>query len=297
MTAPRKPLSDCYRDRDAVRLSHHEHVPGVTVDDYAGWWLVTDYRASDGGCGMADVIRRLRASGAAEPRGIVLKRRPDDLSRRAGEHAVERLFGQRPPDRWPVHEHGMTFEVSFTEAGFATGLFLDMAEGRRWVRDHADGADVLNLFSYTGAISIAAALGGARSVIEVDTARKWLTWAQRHQQLNGVTVVRQRRNDAVSFVQRADDAAFDLVICDPPSFATNGRKRFTVEPGYRLMAKHLSRVLRPGGWLLACCNRAQTDRSTFRRWLPRQLIFEQWIDPPTDFPGAEYFKAAVLSKR
>ncbi len=288
-----------YAERDAVRLSHHEAVRELTVDDYGGWVLLTDY----GGHGRDELARVAEATlaglrEAGRPaRGAVCKARPDDLSKHAQDSHVELLAGGMPPERFAITERGVRFEVSLTDAGFGTGLFLDMAEGRRWVRDHAQGKTVLNLFSYTGAFSVAAALGGAARVIEVDTTKKWLTWAQRNQQLNGVDAVRQRRNDAVSFLQRQDTASFDLIISDPPSFANPKKgKRFTIEEGYRLMTPHLARVLRNGGWALACCNHAQTDRRVFRRWLPRALTVVDWIEPPTDYPGADYMKVAALHK-
>lgn len=288
-----------YAEREAVRVSHHEALRGLTIDDYGGWVLLTDYGGHDRNTltRVAEAtLAGLREAGRAA-HGAVCKARPDDLSKHARDAGVELLAGEVPPERFAITERGVRYEISFTDAGFGTGLFLDMAEGRRWVREHAQGQEVLNLFSYTGAFSVAAALGGAARVIEVDTGKKWLTWAQRNQQLNGVDVVRQRRNDAVSFLQRQDTASFDLIISDPPSFANPKRgKRFVIEEGYRLMSPHLARVLRGGGWVLACCNHAQTDRRVFRRWLPKALTLVDWIEPPADYPGADYLKVAVLHK-
>ncbi len=294
--AARLPL---YANRDAVRLSHHEVLPDLTVDDYAGHLLLTDYRGRDHATLQSIAEQTLSALRDADrpAHGATLKVRPDDLSKHAGQADAVTLAGQPTPDRFKTTEHGMRFAVSFSEAGFSTGLFLDMAEGRQWVRRHAEGAEVLNLFSYTGPFSIAAALGGATSVIEVDTTKKWLAWAQENQQLNGVDTVRQRRNDAVSFLQRQENESYDVIIVDPPSFANPKKgKRFTIAEGYKLMSPHLARALRIGGYVLACCNHAQTDQRAFRRWLPKGLTLTDWIAPPPDFPGADYLKVAVLAK-
>jgi 23S rRNA (cytosine1962-C5)-methyltransferase len=294
---------ELYADRDAIRLSHHDVLNGVSIDDYNGHLLLTDYREQPTdltpiAAGVVGELGRLgRSVGSA-----VVRARPDNLSHSQNTTAerFEVVHGDAPPDFWTIRERGMVLEVSFTQAGFSTGLFLDMVSGRQWARDHASGKDVLNLFSFTGPFSIAAAMGGARSVIEVDTSGKWLGWSQRNQQHNGLTegVIRQRRNDAVWFISRADSEAFDLIICDPPSFARPKRgKRFTIREGYRDMARHFVRCLRPGGQLLACCNHAQTDRKAFRKWLPRDLTVTDWLPMPDDFAGADHLKIAVAEKR
>ncbi len=288
-----------FADRQAVRLSHHELAAGLTIDTYAGHLLLTAYRAHDPAT-LKHLATALldRLPNAGQPaHGAVVKFRPDNLSHVEADVAGRLLVGQAPPKQFTVLEDDATYQVSFEEAGFGTGLFLDMVEGRRFVRQHSRGAKVLNLFSYTGPFSIAAALGGAARVIEVDTARKWLAWAQVNQQLNDVQVVRQRRGDAVSYLRRVDDESVDLLICDPPSYANPKRgKRFTVARAYPEMASQFERVLKPGGWVVAACNHARTDRRTFAGWLGERLRLVRWIDPPPDFPGADYLKIAAIRR-
>lgn len=293
-------------DREAVRLSHEAPIAGLTVDDYAGWLLLTDYRGL-GAPLLRDVAERALAALEGEglaARGAVAKVRPDNLSHRGGRVADPiHLAGDAPPETWTVEERGARFAVRFRDAGFATGLFLDMAEGRRAVRALAGlaggGGAVLNLFSYTGPFSIAAALGGAAEVIEVDASRKWLAWSRQNQRLNGLPdgLVRQRCDDAVKHLARQGEERFDLVVCDPPSYANPKRgKRFTIDAGYREMARHLTRVLRPGGYVLACCNHARTPRGRFRQWVEPGLRFERWIEPPPDFDDADYLKVALFRR-
>ncbi len=300
----RRPL---YPQREAVRLSHHELLDGLTVDDYAGNLLFTDYRGHDRRrlTGLAEVCLDALGDLGRPAIGAVVKVRPDNLSHKGVKTSVEPalLAGSMPADHFEVVERGMRFDVSFVDAGFATGLFLDMAEGRAAVRGVVGGlggeagADVLNLFSYTGPFSIAAAVGGAGRVIEVDTSGKWLGWSQTNQRLNGVSVVRQRREDAVKYLAKQADDSFDLIVCDPPSYANPKKgRRFTIEAGYQAMASHFTRVLRPGGRLLACCNHAGTSHRQFQSWLPDALKLERWIDPPPDFPGADYLKIALLRR-
>lgn len=297
-------------ERDAVRLSHHDWLAGVTVDDYAGHLLFTDYRGHEDR-ELADLARRVLAALRERDlpaRGAVVKRRPDDLAHRGtfADRAPTPLAGDPIPETFTIIERGMRFEISFTEGGFATGLFLDMAGGRRAVRDWCARREqpaqvrVLNLFSYTGGFSIAAAIGGAGSILEVDASRKWLGWSQRNQQHNGLWgtgVIRQRCEDAVKYLARQPDRGYDLILCDPPSYAHPKRgRRFRVEDGYRAMADHLQRVLAPGGAVLACCNHAQTPEKRFREWLPRALHVVKRIEPEADFDGADYLKALWLAR-
>src|SRR5262249_46614585 len=95
------------------------------------------------------------------------------------------LAGTPPPEDMVVCEHGMRLAVNVVH-GQKTGLFLDQRENRRRVRELARDRTVLNLFSYTGGFAVAAALGGARGTISVDTAAPALTAARKNFAANGI---------------------------------------------------------------------------------------------------------------
>ena len=151
------------RTTDAFRLLHGEgdRLPGVVVDHYAGFlvlkldtpaWLPHLEH-------LADALEHHLA-----PRGIFFK----GIS---GEQEPARpLRGHEPPEHILVHEHGMRLQVD-VRRGQKTGLFLDQRENRALVRQVSRGRRVLNLFSYTGGFSLAAALGGATQVTSVDLAK------------------------------------------------------------------------------------------------------------------------------
>lgn len=297
-----------FADRSAVRLSHHDLLDGLTIDTYDGWVLLTEYRPQPRQklIALAEEVLLQLADKDLPAHGAVLKERPDNLSHRQHEkridpNAITHLAGALPPTYWTVNEGDLIWQVSFTEAGFSTGIFLDMVEGRQVIRELAGRHPrVLNLFSFTGAFSIAAGRGVAEQIIEVDTHGKWLGWSQTNQKLNGITTVRQRREDAVKFLAKQDDASFDLIICDPPAYANPKKgKRFTIESGYREMAPHFARVLAPGGSLLACCNHAATDRRQFYSWLPDSLNLVRWVSPSPEFESKgndAYLKIALLTR-
>ena len=296
LLAIRMPL---FQHRTAVRLAHFGDLPvKVTVDWYDRHLLITDYEGIAQGqiSKLSGVFIGSLTEIGMEPNCVVGKNRPDNLSR--ANMTYEVLYGPAPSEYFQVREESLAYDVSFTEGGFGTGIFLDMVKGRRFVNAQAKRCTrVLNLFAYTGAFSIAAAAGGAEEVIEVDTYQKWLKWGQRNQKLNGITNIRQRQEDAVKFLLKQSDNSYDMIICDPPSFARPKKgKPFRIQDGYQTMSSHFHRVLTKGGILVACCNHDKTSAHQFEKWLPKQLSIVDRIKPDIDFPNAHYLKILVLKK-
>ena len=235
--------------------------------------------------------------------GAVKKFRPGNLSHAGSESfsqesALALLLGELPPERFVIREFDLRFLVSF-HAGFSTGLFLDIKHARQCVRRLAKPGDqVLNLFSYTGGFSIAAAKAGAARVIEVDSSAHWLNWAKENQTLNAVAAVRQRREDAVKFLHKQKPESFDLIICDPPTYSSQkSGARFNVEKGFVDMLDDFQRVLRPGGHLLASTNfRGLSRRDFFQLFAGRMKSVEE-IRISDDFAGDDYLKIGLFRKQ
>ncbi|MDZ7363031.1 MAG: class I SAM-dependent methyltransferase [candidate division KSB1 bacterium] len=288
----------------AFRLCHHEFAVGLTVDYYAGYLLCNYYQDFPPGR-LPEIVKEFAR--ALERNGLpflgaVKKFRPENLSHVSDDkgmkiHQPVLILGDMPASRFTIEENDLQFAVSFHE-GHSTGLFLDIKHARQLVRQITKpGHEVLNLFSYTGGFSIAAAAGGASRVIEVDTGAKWLRWARENQALNGVTVVRQRREDAVSFLHKQKAAAFDLIICDPPTYSTaKSGGRFTVEKSYRLMVEDFHRVLRPSGHLLACTNYRALPKKKFFSLFVQRFKLAQEVPISEDFAGDDYLKVGLFRK-
>ncbi len=294
-----------FHNFSAFRLCHHELEAQLTIDYYAGYLLCTYYqnfapeRLSQI---AADFECALRHAGVPFF-GAVRKFRPENLSHVVDDKLSEiyhpvPLIGELPPPRFVIKEDDLEFVVSF-HAGFSTGLFLDIKYARQLVRQMVKpGEEVLNLFSYTGGFSIAAARGGAGRIIEVDTGAKWLGWSQENQKLNAVAVVRQRREDAVKFLHKQKDATFDWIICDPPTYSTQkSGPRFTVERSYQAMLADFSRVLRPRGHLLACTNHRGLGKKKFFGLFTSKFKLAQEIPLSEDFAGDNYLKVGLFKKR
>jgi len=138
-----------------------------------------------------------------------------------------------------IHELGLPYNVRLGD-GLSTGIFLDQRENRRRVRELAGGARVLNLFAYTGAFTVAAVAGGARSSMTIDVSPGVIAWAR--QNLEGVSADPALHvaleADALPWLKAAATKGerFDLVLLDPPSFATTKKSRFSAEDDYRATA-------------------------------------------------------------
>ncbi len=164
------------------------------------------------------------------------------------------------PRSWHATENHQLFELR-AASGQSPGLFLDQRDNRAWVRQHAAGARILNLFAYTGSFGVAALAGGALEVVQVDVSPPYLDWARVNAALNGLSSARVEYSavDARLLVAGCHKKGrrFDGIICDPPSFG-RGRGRnnrvFRVERDLAELVHECRAILEPGGWVLVSCN-------------------------------------------
>jgi 23S rRNA (cytosine1962-C5)-methyltransferase len=247
---------------------------------------------------------------AWEPRHFVLR-----LSRNLGSPPgfPEGHRGEPGPEVVPFQESGLWFEAQ-VRSGQKTGFFLDQRENRRRVEAMASGRDVLNAFSFSGAFSVYAARGGARSVTDLDLSAHALDSAARNFRLNAadprVAAARHERvrADAFRWLTESPPQRYDLVILDPPSLAPRESDRAAALRGYAALVSGGIRVLRRPGLLVAasCSSHVpaeeffQVVRDTAARGGAR--FTERWMsghaaDHPAAFPEALYLKALCLEIR
>ena len=173
--------------------------------------------------------------------------------RQEGGRTETRLMAGAVPEPHVVTEAGTRYVVHLLR-GQNHGLFLDMAEGRRWVREQvAPGAKVLNLFAYTCAFSVVALQAGAAEVVNVDMSDGALAIGRRNHALNGVVAgAKFLAHDIFnSWGKLTRGGPYDLVICDPPSFQKGS---FVATKDYARLARRLPSLLAPGGVALLCLN-------------------------------------------
>ncbi|WP_267240174.1 class I SAM-dependent rRNA methyltransferase [Streptococcus sp. Marseille-Q6488] len=177
------------------------------------------------------------------------------------------VYGQEVPDFFTVLENGVLYQV-FMNDGLMTGIFLDQHEVRGSLVDGlAMGKSLLNMFSYTAAFSVAAAMGGASQTTSVDLAKRSRELSQAHFQVNGLSTDDHRFivMDVFEYFKYAKRKCltYDVIVLDPPSFARNKKQTFSVVKDYHKLISQSLEILNPGGIIIASTNAANVSRQKF----------------------------------
>ena len=177
------------------------------------------------------------------------------------------VYGQEAPDFFTVLENGVLYQV-FMNDGLMTGIFLDQHEVRGSLVDGlAMGKSLLNMFSYTAAFSVAAAIGGASQTTSVDLAKRSRELSQAHFQANGISTDDHRFvvMDVFEYFKYAKrkDLTYDVIVLDPPSFARNKKQTFSVAKDYHKLISQSLEILNPEGIIIASTNAANVSRQKF----------------------------------
>ena len=177
------------------------------------------------------------------------------------------VYGQEAPDFFTVLENGVLYQV-FMNDGLMTGIFLDQHEVRGSLVDGlAMGKSLLNMFSYTAAFSVAAAMGGASQTTSVDLAKRSRELSQAHFQANGLSTDAHRFivMDVFEYFKYAKrkGLTYDVIVLDPPSFARNKKQTFSVAKDYHKLISQSLEILNPEGIIIASTNAANVSRQKF----------------------------------
>ena len=179
------------------------------------------------------------------------------------------LYGEQAPVPFLVTENGVQFATYLNE-GLMTGIFLDQKEVRgRLVDGFAVGKTVLNMFSYTGAFSVAAAMGGAVATTSVDLAKRSLPKTTEQFEVNHLNLAAQKIivMDVFDYFKYASrkGLSYDMIILDPPSFARNKKKVFSVAKNYGELVKDSIDILTDKGTLIASTNAANLSLAKYQK--------------------------------
>ncbi|MGT2756997.1 class I SAM-dependent rRNA methyltransferase [Streptococcus ovuberis] len=183
------------------------------------------------------------------------------------------IFGPAGIDRLVIKENGVAFDV-FLNDGLMTGIFLDQHEIRGLLVDGlASGKSVLNMFSYTAAFSVAAAMGGARATTSVDLAKRSRDLSRAHFEANQLDVSDHQFvvMDVFEYFKYAKrhQMRFDLIILDPPSFARNKKQTFSVAKDYHLLVSQSLDLLAEGGTIIASTNASNVTLEKFKQQIEK----------------------------
>jgi len=236
---------DLYNDLDNVLTAH------VTVSETKDEGLLGEARQAVG----VESIRR--ALSLKEDRVIVKVR-----SRQTGDSQYERL--KKTGSYITVKEGNARFLVNLTDF-HDTGLFLDNRFVRAYVQKRSKGIRFLNLFGYTGTVSVCAALGGAVSSTTIDLSNTYVDWARQNYEANGLDLDAHHliRTDCLRWLREAEkslqgDVMFDMIYFDPPTFSNSKAMEgasFDVLRDHAVWIERSLSLLSEEGLLIFRCNR------------------------------------------
>ena len=235
---------------------------GVTVDYYAeyavfSWYNPFIYTQS------TDIIAAFQSI-YPEIKGIYEKIRFEGLS-----FETRHIGGKIAPEPLAVMENGVTYATYMNE-GLMTGIFLDQKEVRGTLASGlVAGKTLLNMFSYTGAFSVAAAMGGAVATTSVDLAKRSLPKTTEQFEVNHLNLAPQKIivMDVFDYFKYASrkGLSYDMIILDPPSFARNKKKVFSVAKNYGELVKDSIDILTDKGTLIASTNAANLSLAKYQK--------------------------------
>ncbi|WP_217585881.1 class I SAM-dependent rRNA methyltransferase [Lentibacillus saliphilus] len=297
-------------DTTAFRVFNGEGdgIGGMTIDYFAGFYLIHWY--SEGIYSFKEeALQALEELGNFK--GIYEKKRFDTK----GQYIDDDDFvtGERGEFPLIVKENGMNYAIDLND-GAMVGMFLDQRDVRQAIRDrYAKEKYVLNTFSYTGAFSVAALLGGASKTTNVDLAKRSKPKTIEQFSVNGLDfeaqdIVVMDVFDYFKYAKRKQ-LTFDMVILDPPSFARSKKHTFSTAKDYPDLMKEAIAITGDNGIIVASTNNATFNMKKFKGFIQKAFketgtsykVLEEF-SLPTDFhvdrrfPEGNYLKVLIIKK-
>ena len=294
-------------NHNTYRLVHGEgdNLPGLVIDIYGATAVMQAHSVGMHRC-RHDLAQALKEVMGKNLHHIFYKSETT-LPFKAGlgqENGF--LFGGDADD--VALENGLRFHIDWLR-GQKTGFFVDQRDNRSLLESYAAGRSVLNMFCYTGGFSVYAMRGGARLVHSVDSSAKAVDLTNENVALNfpGETRHQAFAEDAFRYLQQMDDAAYDLIILDPPAFAKHKDALRNALKGYtRLNARAFEKIA-PGGLLFTFSCSQAVSKDQFRTAVftaaaqsGRNVRILHQLHQPADHPVSiyhpegEYLKGLVL---
>lgn len=274
---------------NAWRVADGSPWPGVFIDSLAGRLLVSlrdveelphDLQQELDQCGCDVYIKHLSKGDKTAPTP---------------------LSPPLQPTRFPIQENGVTYLLDM-QAGYSQGLFIDQRNNRAELRRRCrPGNHVLNLFAYTGAFSVSAALAGATTTT-LDLAQPCLNWCRENMLQNGIDPAQHYfcKGDALHWLERFahQGRRFDIIVLDPPTFSRDDKGRiWRAERDYGDLVARAMACLIPSGWLLCTTNCRKLSPAAFRALVATGAPGAKLSAAPMpfDFDGEPYLKTLFVN--
>lgn len=283
-------------------------IGGLIIEYFDGYYVINWY--SKGIYKFRDeVINSLKT--IVDFKGIYQKKRFSEDGKYIEQDDF--IMGERAEDPIIVKENDVNFAVYLND-GAMVGVFLDQREVRKNIRDYySKGKTVLNTFSYTGAFSVFAAIGGAKKTTSVDLANRSLAKTIEQFSINGIDYEAQEIvvEDVFKYFKYAvkKELKFDLVILDPPSFAKSKDFRFSADKDYKDLLKQAITVTEDRGVIVASTNCSSFNMDKFKEFIEdafkeskgKYKILEEYTLPfdfatISEFKEGNYLKVVFIKK-
>ncbi|MCT1577499.1 class I SAM-dependent rRNA methyltransferase [Oceanobacillus kimchii] len=261
-----------YQDEmtNAFRIFNGEGdgIGGLIIDYFDGYYVIQWY--SEGIYQFKEWVLEVFEE-LGDYRAIYEKKRFDTKGKYIDDDDFVR--GERGEFPIIVQENGMNYAVYLND-GAMVGIFLDQRDVRKALRDkYAKDKHVLNTFSYTGAFSVAAALGGAYKTTSVDLAKRSKARTIEQFSVNGIDFEQQDIIvmdvfDYFNYAKRKE-LLFDVVVLDPPSFARSKKRTFRTAKDYPELIKNSIDIVQKDGMIIASTNTASFGMKKFKEMIDR----------------------------
>ncbi len=287
-------------------FSESDGLPGLVIDRFDD---VLSLQITTAGIELRKDMLFTALIELLNPTAIILK---NDNSQRQLEglsQESEVVYGQLP-EKLLIEENGAQFKVDILE-GQKTGWFYDHRSSRAYLASIAKDQRVLDLFSYTGAWGIPAAIAGAAEVTCVDASEGALTLALENAHLNQVAdKMNFIRSDVFEFLKQArlENQLYDIIVLDPPALIKRKKDFKLGYEAYRRLNHLALQVLSKNGILISASCSFHLSRDNLHeilrssgRHIDRHLVFfasgGQGADHPIDpaSPESEYLKTFFCS--
>lgn len=242
----------CYRVYDADMPEY-----ALAIDRYDDWLHVQEY-AAPATVDAAAARERLSEAMAVIPDALGVDPQKMVIKTRKRQKGTSQYEKQGDDGRaMTVMEGGCLFRVNLQDY-LDTGLFLDHRPVRLWLQHNAAQRRVLNLFCYTGAATVHAAVGGASRSLSLDMSNTYLDWARHNWRLNHLDESRHQleRVDCLAWLAAPVQGRYDLIFMDPPTFSNSSKmfEELDVQRDHqRLIDQAMDRLI-PDGVLIFSTN-------------------------------------------
>ena len=291
------------RNPGRIVSSESDGLPGLIIDRYGSHLvlqtltLAMDRRKEL----IAEVAKQLLSPTSIVERNDAPIRKAEGL-----ESITGFLFGEQQ-EQIELEAKGIRFHVDLL-TGHKTGLYLDQLDNYETVAELAGGMRVLDCFSNQGAFAVACAKAGASAVTAVEISGHQVKQIKENAQLNGVTITTVEEN-VFDYLSRQirENAQFDLIILDPPSFTKSKESLNSARRGYKEIHLRALQLLSPNGYLATFSCSHHVSREMFLEMIvdasvdaKRYVRIVKYLSQPLDhpvlphIPETEYLKGYLL---